>query len=72
MTHNRNVSDPNPIHAHGKNRTANQINADGGPKGVEEKQMMDLLKFGRRVVFDRQLSNKDVLEIHLNTVKEHA
>ncbi len=34
--------------------------------------MLEMLKFGRRVVFDRQLSNKEVLESHINSIHEHA
>lgn len=32
----------------------------------------DMLKFGRRVLFDRQVSNKEVLENHMSSVKEQA
>lgn len=34
--------------------------------------MLEMLKFGRRVVFDKQMSNKDVLDSHLNTVHESS
>lgn len=32
--------------------------------------MMEMLRFGRRVVFDKQMSNRDLLETHLETVRE--
>lgn len=32
--------------------------------------MMNLLKFGRRVVFDKQMSNREVLENHINSMHE--
>ena len=32
--------------------------------------MIEQLKFGRRVVFDKQQSNRDLLETHLNAVHE--
>lgn len=32
--------------------------------------MLQLLKFGRRVVFDKQMSNKDVLKHHLDAMHE--
>ena len=28
-----------------------------------------MLKFGRRVIFDRQISNKELMESHLNTAR---
>jgi hypothetical protein len=31
-----------------------------------------LLSFGRRVLFDRQVPNKEVLENHINTLHERA
>lgn len=32
--------------------------------------MMEMLKFGRRVIFDKQMSNRDLLNTHLQCVKE--
>jgi hypothetical protein len=32
--------------------------------------MMQMLKFGRRVVFDKQMSNKDVLDAHLTNMHD--
>lgn len=34
--------------------------------------MMEMLKFGRRVVFDKQMSNRDVLERHLTDIHENS
>lgn len=32
--------------------------------------MMEMLKFGRRVIFDKQMSNRDLLNTHLECVRE--
>ena len=32
--------------------------------------MMQMFKFGRRVVFDKQMSNREVLQNHLNSMHE--
>lgn len=33
---------------------------------------MEMLKFGRRVVFDKQLSNKEMLETHISQIHDHS
>ncbi len=37
---------------------------------AQEKFGLETLRFGRRVVFDKQLTNKELLETHLNSVRE--
>jgi len=67
LTHNMHVSNPNPQQDRNKQyRSVNQIGQDE-PRNDAEKKMMQMLKFGRRVVFDKQMSNKDVLDNHLST-----
>lgn len=43
-----------------------------GVQNEREKKMMEVLKFGRRVVFDRQQSNRELLETHLNSIHESS
>lgn len=47
----------------------NQVGQDE-PRSEQERKMMQMFKFGRRVVFDKQLSNKEVLQSHLNSMHE--
>jgi len=70
VTHNMHVSNPNPQQDRNKQyRSVNQIGQDE-PRNDAEKKMMQMLKFGRRVVFDKQMSNKDVLDNHLSNMHD--
>jgi len=37
----------------------------------QEKRYIDKLKFGKKVIFGKQSTNKEILEQHLNTVHDH-
>lgn len=70
ITRNFHCSNPNPqTEKQTRFRSVNQI-AQDEPRSEAEKKMLQLLKFGRRVVFDKQLSNKEVLENHMETMRE--
>jgi hypothetical protein len=68
-TQSMHVSNPNPQTSHLKYKSVNRIGQDGA-QNERERKMMEQLKFGRRVVFDKQQSNRALLETHLNAIHE--
>lgn len=67
---NEHSSNPNPSPERGtKFRSVNQIGQEGA-KTESERHRLESLRFGRRVIFDRQLSSKDLLQSHLDTLHE--
>lgn len=72
ITKNQHASNPNPQPIDTKYRSANQIGQSGGPNTESERKMMQMLRFGRRVIFDRQITNKDLLKEHLKTIHQQS
>lgn len=52
MTRSMHVSNPNPQNSHQRYRSVNVIGQNGA-ENEREKKLLEVLRFGRKVVFDR-------------------
>ena len=70
-TNHIHASNPNPQAKQLRFRSVNQIGLDLSGVSDQEKRYIDKLKFGKKVIFGKQSTNKEILEQHLNTVHDH-
>ena len=71
FTNNFHAGNPNPQPAENKNMSVRDIGLNYKNASDSQKKHLDLLKFGKKVVFDKRLTTKDVLEDHLAMIHNH-
>ena len=52
------------------NRSVRDIGINYNDATDMERKRIDKMKFGKRIVFDKPISNKEVLELHITTIHE--
>lgn len=71
FTNNFHAGNPNPQPIENKNMSVRDIGLNYKNASDSQKKHLDLLKFGKKVVFDKKLTTKDVLEDHLAMIHNH-
>lgn len=64
------ASNPNPQPKLARFRGVRDIGLNYNEATETEKKRIEKMKFGKRIIFDKPISNKEVLEIHLSAMHD--
>ncbi len=64
------ASNPNPSPKKARFRSVRDIGLNFNEASELEKRTIEKMKFGKRILFDKPISNKEVLELHISAMHE--
>jgi hypothetical protein len=67
---NHHASNPNPQPENKRHLAISEMALDYKEATPNQRKTMDMLKFGKRVIFDRRLNNSEMLAEHLAQVHD--